>query len=149
MLVRTGKNGTDGLMVLGGWTHANRHTAIFRDYAFAGLVAKGVIPSRPADSIEAMVTHGWISQSLTNAQELALAAGEELPTGFPPAPGSFNGPATAPGMQTSTTTYELGYAFSIKSGFTVTPDVQYVVQPGATTAVRNALVLGGRVQIDL
>ncbi|WP_454887422.1 carbohydrate porin [Sphingomonas oryzagri] len=148
MLVRTGRNGTDGVVLLGGWTHANPHTAIFRDYAYAGVVARGIIPSRPADTIEALVTHGWISRALTDAQRAALASGETLPTGFPPAPGSFAGPATAPGVQTGTTVYEVNYGVHVARGMILTPDLQYVVHPGATRAVRNALVVAGRAEID-
>ena len=148
MLLRTGKNGTDGVILLGGWTHASPRTAIFRDYAFAGMVARGVIPSRPADTIEALAAHGWISHALTEAQRTALAADETLPTGFPPAPGSFGAPAIAPGVQTSTTVYEINYGFHATRGVTLTPDLQYVVHPGAARAVPSALVIAGRVELD-
>lgn len=148
MLVRTGKSGTDGVILIGGWTHANRHTAIFRDYAYAGVVAHGIVPSRPADTIEALVSHGWISHALTESQRVALASGEALPTGFPPAPGSFGGPATAPGIQTSTTVYEINYGVHAAKGITLTPDLQYVEHPGATHAVPSALVIAGRAEVD-
>lgn len=148
MLIRTGKNGSDGVMLLGGWTHANRHTAIFRDYAFVGVVARGLIPSREADTIEAIVTHGWISRDLTQAQRLALVEDLPLPTGFPVAPGGFGGAAVAPGVQTNTTVYEINYGLHAMRGVTLTPDIQYVVRPAATSVVPNALVLGGRAELD-
>ncbi|MGI4877089.1 MAG: carbohydrate porin [Janthinobacterium lividum] len=148
MVIRTGKNGTDGVMLLGGWTHADPDMAIFRDFGFAAVVGRGVIPSRPSDTIEALVTHGWISHALTETQRNALAQAAALPTGYPPAPGSFAGPATAPGVQTDTTVYEVNYGLHAARGVILTPDLQYVVHPGATGAVRNALVLAGRVELD-
>ncbi len=148
MLMRTGTTGTDGVILIGGWTHADPHSAIFRDYGYIGVAGRGLIPSRPADTIEALASHGWISHALTEAQRVALAAGETLPTGFSPAPGSFAGPATAPGIQTSATVYEINCGMHAARGVTLTPDLQYVVHPGATRAVPRALVVAGRAEVD-
>ncbi|UAK25255.1 carbohydrate porin [Sphingomonas nostoxanthinifaciens] len=148
MLIRIGKGGADGVMLLGGWTHADPDTAIFRDYGFIGLVARGIVPSRPADALQLLATHGWISHSLTDAQRVALVEGMTLPTGFAPAPGSFAGPATAPGVQTATTVYEANYAMHVARGLILTPDFQYVVHPGAATSVPNATIFAGRAEID-
>ena len=150
MLARTGSSssGTDGLILLGGWSHADRATSIFRDFAFLGLAANGVIRSRPNDSIQFLVTRGWISRRLTEAQQLAEASGEPLPTGFPPAPGGFGPTPIAPGIQTGETVYEVNYKLHAADGVILTPDLQYVEHPGAARSIPDALVLGGRIEVD-
>lgn len=148
MIARTGPNGTDGLILLAGWSHADPATSIFRDFAFAGVTAKGVIPSRPDDSIRVLAARGWVSHALTDAQRVALAAGEPLPTGFPPAPGGFGPTPVAPGVQTRETIFEVNYSLHAAKGVILTPDLQYIERPGGVDAIPNALVLGGRVEVD-
>lgn len=148
MLWRTGADGTAGLILLGGWTHADPATSVFRDYGFVGLTARGVIAGRPADSIDLLATLGQVSGRLTAAQRAALATGDVLPTGFAPAPGSFAKPAVAPGVQTRETIIEANYAAHLADGLVLTPDVQYVVHPGGTRVVRAALVLAGRLEVN-
>ena len=148
MLVRTGRNGTDGLILLGGWSHADRATSIFRDFAFVGLAANGIVHSRPHDSIQVLVTRGWVSHRLTEAQQLADASGQPLPTGFPPAPGGFGPVPTAPGIQTDETIYEVNYKLHAADGVILTPDLQYVEHPGATRSIPDGVVLGGRIELD-
>ena len=149
MLLRTGKNGADGLMLLAGWTHGDPDTAFLSDFAFAGLVARGVIRSRPHDAFQLLVGHANISNKLTAAQRAAQAGGQMLPTGFAPAPGSFAAPATAPGVQTSHDFIEVNYGFKVTEGVTLTPDVQYLWRPAAARAVPDALIIAARIEISL
>jgi porin len=149
MLVRTGKDGTAGLILLGGWTHGDPGTTIFRDFGFVGLSAAGLIRARPHDSIELLVSDGEVSGVLTRAQRLAMITNSPLPTGFPPAPGSFAGPVVAPGVQTREIVAEANYAVHLASGLLVTPDVQYVVRPAAAASIANALVVGARLELNL
>lgn len=149
MLVRTGKAGTDGLMLLGGWSHDDSDTAILSDFAFAGVVARGMIEARPGDSVQLLVGHADVSDKLTAAQRAAQVEGRELPTGFPAAPGGFAAAATAPGVQTSHRFVEAGYGLKIRPGITLVPDVQYLWRPAASRAVPDALVLAARVEVNL
>ncbi len=148
MIARTGKSGTDGVMLLAGWSHADPTSAVLSDFVFAGAMARGVVPGRPHDSVEALVSHGEVSREVTAAQRQALAAGKPLPSGFPYAPGSFGGAAVPPGVQTGEWVAELNYGAKLASGITVTPDLQYVDHPAAARRIPNALVLAGRLEID-
>lgn len=148
MLVRTGDSGTDGLILLGGWSHSDPRTSVMRDFVFGGMVARGVIPGRKGDTVELLVGHGEVSNRLTEAQIAAEESGATLPTGFPPEPGAFGPPAKAPGVQTQETVLEANYGLKLAPGITAVPDVQYVIQPGAAARVPDALVLGGRFELD-
>ncbi|MFM8657176.1 MAG: carbohydrate porin, partial [Chthoniobacterales bacterium] len=44
--------------------------------------------------------------------------------------------------------FEATYQVQLSPWFTVQPDVQYIVQPGGSTAIPNAFVLGLSVGID-
>jgi porin len=148
MIVRTGETGTDGLILIGGWTHGDPDTSIFRDFAFVGTVGRGLVHGRPGDSFQLLASYGAISDKLTVAQELAEAQGQPLPSGFPPAPGSFGAPAVPPGVQTSQMVAEVNYGFKAAAGVTLVPDVQFVGHPGATKTVPDALVLAGRLEVN-
>ena len=148
MLVRTGKTGTDGVMLLVDWSHSAADTSVLRDFAFAGVAARGLFHKRPGDVINILFGHAGISGKLTAIQRASEDAGQPLPTGFPPAPGSFAGPAMAPGVQTSHDFVEVNYGFKLTTGVTLLPDVQYLWRPAAARAVPDALVLAGRLEIN-
>lgn len=148
MLIRTGKDGMQGLILLGGWSHGDPTQAILRDFAFGGLSAAGLIRSRPADTIQFMVDYAAVSHRLTAAQIAALDAGTTLPTGFPPAPGSFAAAAAAPGIQTHEWIAELNYGVHLHDGVVLTPDVQFIGRPGAVKAISDALAVGGRFEVN-
>jgi porin len=44
--------------------------------------------------------------------------------------------------QSSETTIELAYSFAVNEALSVTPDIQYLIRPGGTGEVDDALVLG-------
>jgi len=148
MLARTGKNGTDGMILIGGWAHADPRTAVLSDFAFGGVVARGVVPGRPGDTVEALVSHGTISGRVTAAQRLAQARDEPLPAGFPLSPGSFAAAAVPPGVQTGEWIVEANYGFKVRPGVTLVPDVQFVGRPAAVKTIPDALVLAGRLEVN-
>lgn len=148
MVRRTGKNGTDGVILLAGWAHADPNTAVLSDFVFAGVSAHGIVSGRPNDTVEFLVSHGSVSGRVTAAQRLAEAAGRPLPAGFPAAPGSFAAAATPPGVQTGEWIVEANYGFKALPGVTLVPDVQFVGRPAATRSVPDALVLAGRVEVN-
>ena len=54
-----------------------------------------------------------------------------------------------PGGQDYETVIELTYRFDFrKSAFFIQPDLQYIIQPGGTRHLDNALVLGAQVGIN-
>ena len=148
MLVRTGKNGTDGLVLLAGWSHSSGRTTALSDFGFAGVAARGLVKGRPGDVFNLLVGHGGVSDRLTAAQRAAAASGQPLPTGFPTLAGSFGAAAVAPGIQTSHDFVEVNYGFKLRPGLTVTPDLQYLWRPGATRSVPDALVVAGRFEVN-
>lgn len=148
MIARTGKSGTDGVILLAGWAHADLHTAVLSDFAFGGVTARGIIPGRLGDTVEALVSHGSVSGRVTAAQRLAAAQGEALPSGFPAAPGSFGAAAVPPGVQTGEWIVEANYGFKARPGVTIVPDVQFVGRPAAVKSIPDALVLAGRLEVN-
>ena len=68
------------------------------------------------------------------------------PTGPTREGGDHNGPTTAAGASTAgETTVELTYLAQLGSWLVVQPDVQYVIHPGGTRGMRNAVVPGLRI----
>ena len=148
MIARTGKSGTDGVILLAGWAHADPDTAVLSDFALGGVTARGIIPGRPGDTVEALVSHGSVSGRITAAQRLAAAQGKPLPSGFPAAPGSFGAAAVPPGIQTGEWTIEANYGFKARPGVTIVPDIQFVGRPAAVKSIPDALVLAGRLEVN-
>ena len=50
-------------------------------------------------------------------------------------------------IQTCETVLEVNYGAKIAPWLTLRPNLQYIIRPGATGAVRNALVLGLYTQV--
>ena len=148
MVRRTGKNGTDGVILLAGWAHADPETAVLSDFVFGGVSAHGIVHARPGDTIEVLISHGSVSNRVTAAQRLAQTAGQTLPAGFPAAPGSFAAAATPPGVQTGEWVVEANYGFKARPGVTLVPDVQFVGRPAAARSVPDALVFAGRLEVN-
>jgi porin len=48
---------------------------------------------------------------------------------------------------TGETVIEANYQFSLTGWLSITPDIQYVIRPSGSSAIKNALVLGAQVQI--
>ena len=91
----------------------------------AGVVARGFLPSRPKDLAGFGVVFGRFSSDLRDAQHR-----EQL---FDPTVGA----------QDYESVLEWTYRFSFrKSAFFFQPDIQYVMNPGGTHKLDNALVLG-------
>lgn len=148
MVARTGKSGTDGVILIGGWAHADPDSAVLGDFAFGGVVARGIVPGRSGDTVEALVSHGSVSGRVTAAQRIAAAKGQLLPAGFPDAPGSFAAAAVPPDVQTGEWVVEANYGFKVRQGVTLVPDVQFIGRPAAAKTISDALVLAGRLEVN-
>ncbi len=95
-------------------------------FVTAGFSARGMCDARPRDALTFAVASGNFSDDLRRAQQK----------------GRVPGP---PGGQHNETVVELTYRIDLHKGaFFVQPDLQYIVQPGGTSHVDNALVLGAQ-----
>jgi porin len=90
----------------------------------AGLVAYGVLPSRPRDFAGFGVAYGSYSRDLRRAEEV-----QEL-----------TNPAV--GVQNWEMTFEWTYGCLVRPGLLVQPDMQFIINPGGNEAIPNALAIG-------
>ena len=94
-------------------------------YAGAGLVATGPFDGRPADKFGLAVAIAEVGdkyRALTRASFGSSAARE--------------------------TNVELTYQAPLVDGFVIQPDLQWIIDPGATARTRGALVFGVRFKLD-
>ena len=103
-----------GVTVLGGLSWAQGPNTVNNGAAFAGVVANGLIDSRPYDTQGFAAT--WVNRTL-------------------------------PG-QTYELVLEWNYGMEVTRWFRFQPDLQWVIRPGATGTIPNALVLGAQASID-
>jgi porin len=90
----------------------------------AGLVAYGFLPSRPRDFAGFGVAYGSHSGDLRRAEEVQAANN------------------LAVGVQRWEMTFEWTYGCTVRPGLLVQPDLQYLINPGGSNAVPNALAIG-------
>jgi porin len=96
----------------------------------AGVSARGLFGSRPRDAVGLAVGSGYFSEDLRRAQQS----------------GQLPGP---PGGQDYEMVIELTYRFDLRKGaLFIQPDVQYIIHPGGTGRLNNALVLGAQLGIN-
>jgi porin len=109
---------------------ADRRTAT-TDYQVAGgVIYTGPFRSRPQDDIGFGVGTTHVNSRVAWAEQLQNLAGQNL-VGFSPV-----------GVQGNEYTMELYYTYRPLAGLQVRPNIQYVVDPGGTSANPNALVFG-------
>ena len=95
-------------------------------FVTAGFSARGMCDARPRDALTFGVASGSFSDDLRRAQQKGLVPGPR-------------------GGQDNETVVELTYRFDIRRGaIFIQPDLQYIIQPGGTSRVDNALVLGAQ-----
>jgi porin len=133
-----------GDQVLARWgdSEQNRHLGAFGAFTFApdqsvnkvpyffdtGVVAYGPLRGRQKDFAGFAVVYGSYSRDLFQAQELQ---------------GSSAG-----GAQQLEMALEWNYAFQIRPGFLLQPDVQYLVHPNGIKATPNALAIGTNIVVN-
>ena len=93
-------------------------------FAAGGLVYRGLVPGRNSDVAGFTAMYGAFSADLRRAQRLLRRTG------------------VATGVQDYELALEWTYAVQVGRWLKVQPDVQYVIKPGGTGAIPNALVLG-------
>ena len=125
MLFRESPGSDRGLTAFGVFVYANPKTALLQYFWEAGLVYQGTFPGRDQDSIGLAVNQSRVSNDLVAAQEAQNLL----------MPGSVD-------IQSDETDIELNYRAQLTPWFSLMPNLQYVVQPNAVTAIPNAFVLG-------
>jgi porin len=95
------------------------------NYFNAGLIYEGLFPGRPRDRTGFAVTTGWFGRE-------------------------YNDGLSASGQRRKSyeAVIELNHKFLVGMGISIQPDVQYIVRPGATDAISDALAVGAKVSID-
>ena len=94
-----------------------------------GLVYRGLIPGRANDVAGFAIIYGSFSSDLRQSERLDRRAG------------------VAAAIQDYELVFEWTYNIQITRWLVVQPDVQYIVRPGGSSAIPNALVVGGQLSV--
>ena len=97
-------------------------------YFFDGLVAYGPLRSRPQDFAGFAVVYGSYSRDLFRAQQIQRNS--------------------SVGAQQFEMALEWNYAFEIRLGFVLQPDMQYLVHPNGDKTIPNALAIGVNIVVN-
>jgi porin len=135
MVHRAGPGPQDGLILMAGYVRSDPDTSQFSRFAFLGALAPSPIPGRPHDNLGAVVAWAKIGDPLAETQALQAAAGLPLAD-------------DAVGVQGHETVVEARYEIALGRGLSLTPDVQYVIHPGAATTWPDATLVGLQVKAD-
>ncbi|MCW5953815.1 MAG: carbohydrate porin, partial [Propionibacteriaceae bacterium] len=104
----------------------NADVSTFPFFFNSGVVVRGPLPSRPYDEVLFGLLYGEFSNVLRQGQR---AAGEPL--------------------QHFEMVLELSYILQLTPWLQLQPDIQYVIEPGGTGDIPNALVLGAQIAINI
>lgn len=104
----------------------NADVSTFPFFFNSGVVVRGPLPSRPYDDVLFGLLYGEFSNVLRQGQR---AAGEPL--------------------QHFEMVLELSYILQLTPWLQLQPDIQYVIEPGGTGDIPNALVLGAQIAINI
>ncbi len=126
----------EGLGVFGRVAYEPSDRNFIDFYCDTGLDYKGIIPTRHNDIFGIAVAYGQVSNGMRSPQ----ADMSSDPTFTPP-----NTAATALNYEIA---FETSYVAQITPSMTLQPDLQYVIHPGATSQVGNALVIGVRATVN-
>ncbi|GJE44821.1 carbohydrate porin [Methylobacterium soli] len=135
-----GKGEEEGLSAFIRASVSPTRSSLIDYYVDAGLAYKGLIPGRDSDTLGIGVGYAHISANARRAdRDVILYTGQVIP------------------VRKAETVIEATYQALVVPGFTVQPDVQYILRPGAGIAnprdpdgrrVKNAAVLGVRATVQ-
>lgn len=94
-------------------------------YVNAGLVYQGLFNARPRDTSGLGITVGWYGSPYHDGREAAGLAEKDYEA-----------------------VVELNHRFVLGRGLAIQPDLQYIIRPGGTGAIDDALVIGAKVSVD-
>jgi porin len=135
MLVRNGNGDQDGIIALAGFVHNNADNSPYANQYFAGLLDRGFWRARPQDAVGLLFSYIEMSGALGKVQ----AAESEL--GIP-----ISNAAT--GIQTHEMILEANYNIHVYRGVDFRPEFEYVIRPNAQSTIRNAAVLGFKLNVE-
>ena len=135
MVHRTGPGATDGVFLLGAYIHSDHNTSTFQELAVAGLLAFGVVPGRPKDVPGLLFAYAKVNGRTALTQGIQAALGDPLANG-------------ATGAQSHEIVLEANYGAHVAEGVTITPDLQYVIRPGAARRYPDAVVLAVKTHVQ-
>jgi len=125
MVWRSQRNPNQNISLWGGVTYSPQlEISQMPVMGFGGIVWQGAIPTRDKDSALLSFYTGGFSSSYANAQ-------------------ARNGN----GRPTNETVLEASYIIQLTEALQLQPDLQWVIQPGGTGDIPNALVLGCQVAV--
>lgn len=125
-----------GGYLLAGYIHNTPSISNFADEFYFGASLLGLIPHRPFDRFGVMYSYYQMSPRLTYGQSLRQAAGVPL------------GPYIT-GPQTHSAILEAYYGIPVTPGLVMTPEFEYVMRPGETSVIPNAMLVGMKVIANL
>jgi porin len=96
----------------------------------AGMVAYGLLPSRPRDFVAFGAAYGSYSGDLRRAEEVQAATDPAI------------------GVQSLEMTLELTYGCTVRPGLLVQPNLQYLLNPAGNKAIPDALAVGVNVVVN-
>jgi porin len=97
----------------------------------AGILARGIFAARPRDVAGFAVIYGHFSSDLRSAERAAQSLDPTV------------------GVQQEETVLEWNYTFRFRNGaFFFEPDLQYIIRPGGTGNIPNAVVVGAQTGIN-
>lgn len=135
MVVRTGPNSNDGLILLGTYAHDDSATSFFNNFVWAGLIDRGFWDRRPQDQIGFGVTWYDVSKGVTRTEHIQESLGAPLVGG-------------ALGVQTHAEVLELNYGIQVTPAFLIQPELEYFIRPGGTGSVPNSFLVGAKIHAD-
>ena len=135
MLIRQGAGDQDGIIALAGFAHNNPNVSAFAEQYFVGAIDRGFWRARPQDTIGLLFNYNTMSGTLGAVQT------EQAEFGLP-----FSNGAT--GVQTHEMVLEANYSIHVYRGVDFRPEFEYVFRPNAQTNIRNAAVLGFKVNVQ-
>ena len=138
MLMRTGQGDTDGLIAFGGFVHADSAVSALENQLFGGVLSTASFIGRPQDTVGFAASWFQVSGSLTATQQLEEVLDEPLTGG---------GLGTPVGVQSHEMELEALYTAKVYRGVLVTPDIQYIIDPGGSSRTHNALSLGVQLNV--
>jgi porin len=125
MVYREAPGSKRGLTLFGMATLSDPNTSLVRYSLTAGAIYQGTFPHRDADFVSLMFAYAGYNNRVTQFQE-------DINSVIP----------NAIGVQTYESAVEVGYGIAVTPWLQVRPNLQYVIRPGGTGQVPNALVVG-------
>lgn len=113
MLIRNGHGPLQGLYALAGATKSEGQNSVYDWQVYAGIVDRGIIPSRPKDTFGLEWSETFASRQLVASQWIRYRRGLSLP-----------GSATYP--QSHLMTFEATYSIHAFRGLSIQPDYQHI-----------------------